>query len=306
MSITPRVPRRTVTVTALVLFGVASTTARAKDPALLTLTTDHFKDTATVTDDPMAGTTTVSTERGFVERSGPMHMVWHDEYLKGIIDRKTGLKSFQVAAYVIYTGSFRSYESATFPTESGPRSVKATQLRTQVELCATGTCTYTERIAFPVDEGLLRQLAADHAAGQPILWRYELVAKSGPAYTGTLSTAEISGFLAKLDETANTVPVVKVNTDQSALRRDLGIEGMTVAATPEQPNRAGILIIGVKSGSVAQKAGMITGDIVYQYGGRPTTTLAELQSAVSASAADKKIALTVYRGTSSMTLTAQF
>ena len=40
----------------------------------------------------------ISTEKGFVEYSGPLHMVWHDEFLSAAIDKKTGQKSFQVHA----------------------------------------------------------------------------------------------------------------------------------------------------------------------------------------------------------------
>src|SRR5271166_688183 len=105
MSITIRTRLRIAALTPLLLLALNS--AHAKNPSLLTLSSEHFKDTATVTDDPMTGTTTISTEPGFVERTGPMRMVWHDEYLKGVIDRKTGQKSFQVSGFVIYSGSLR-------------------------------------------------------------------------------------------------------------------------------------------------------------------------------------------------------
>src|SRR5208282_6576425 len=105
MSITIRTRLRIAALTPLLLLSGALHSAHAKEPSLLTLSPEHFKDTATVTDDPMAGTTTISTEPGFVERTGPMRMVWHDEYLKGAIDRKTGQKSFQVSGFVIYSGS---------------------------------------------------------------------------------------------------------------------------------------------------------------------------------------------------------
>jgi hypothetical protein len=306
MSMSIRTRLRIAALTLLLLLGVALNSAHAKDTSLLTLSSEHFKDTATVTDDPITGTTTISTEPGFVEHTGPMRMVWHDEYLRGVIDRKTGQKSFQVSGFVIYGGSLRSYETANYATANGPRSVKVTELHKSVENCATGDCTYTERIAFPVDEELLRQLAAGDAPGKPSLWHFTLIARSGSDYAGELSTAEIAGLLAKVDETTNTVPVVKANATNAALQHALGIEGIPVAATAEQPNRAGILIAGVNSGSVAQKAGIIIGDIVYEFDGHPITTLAELQSAVAASAANSKIPLRLYRGTNSITVTAQF
>jgi hypothetical protein len=288
----------------LVLLGFSISTVHASDAELLKLSVDHFRETAELTDDPVAGSTTISTERGFVERTGLMHMVWHDEFLIALIDGKTGQKSFQITAFIIYSGSFRSYETATFPTPDGPRSVKTTALQKKSEFCATGACTYTERVAFPVEQETLRQIAQS-ATGSPTLWRFELVAKSGPNYLGALSTAEIAGLLAKVAENANGVPVVKAAAKLTP-QLDLGIEGIPVAATAEQPNRGGILIAGVKSGSVAQKAGIIIGDIVYEFEGRPIATLADLQSAVTASTAASKIPLRLYRGMNAMTVTVQF
>ena len=210
----------------------------------------------------------------------------------------------EITVFVIYSGSFRWYESATFPGQNGPRSVKTTALQKTAEFCATGACTYTERVAFPVEEEVLRQ-AADSATRGPSLWRYELVAKSGPNYSGALSTAEIAGLLARVEESRNRVPVVKANATATP-QLDLGIEGIPVAATQEQPNRGGILIAGVKSGSIAHKAGIIIGDIVYEFEGRPIATLSDLQSAVAASTANSKIIVRIYRGINTMTLTAQF
>jgi hypothetical protein len=308
MSIATRFRLRIAAGASLILLGVSINTVHASDPALLTLTADHFRETASVTDDPAAGTTTISTERGYIERTGLMRMVWHDEFLNAVIDGKTGQKSLQVTVFVIYSGSFRSYETAAFSTSEGLRSVKTTALQEKSEFCATGTCTHTERVAFPVEESTLRQ-AAVSATGTPILWRFELVARSGPKYSGTLSTAEIAGLLAKVDEYANKVPVGKAAPNAAALpmlQFDLGIEGIQAAATQEQPNRGGILIAGVKSGSVAQRAGIIIGDIVFEFEGRPIATLADLQTAVAASTAGSKIPLRLYRGMNVMTVTVQF
>ncbi len=302
--------RQRIAAGALILFGVAIHTAEAKDPDLLTLKPDHFKQTAAVSTDPMTGSTTISTEPGYVEHAGLMRMVWHDEYLQGMIDGKTGRKSYQVTAFVIYSGSPRSYQAASLSTPTGPRSVKTTELENKAEFCATGTCTYTERISFPVDEETLRQ-AAENATLHPGPWRFELVAKSGPTYTGTLSTAEIAGFLAKVDETKNAVPAVTASVKPMPQRDPdsagiFGIQGIAVAAAEEQPGRGGVLITGVKQGSVAQKAGLIVGDIVYEFDGRAIKTPMDLKSAATASSANSRIPLRLYRGLSTMTVTAEF
>jgi len=101
-----------------IVLGLTANTTYAKDPALLSLTMEHFRDTATVKDDPVGAVTTISTENGFAERKGPMRMVWNDEYLRSVIDNKTGQKSFQVYAWTIYSGRLRSYETADYQTAS--------------------------------------------------------------------------------------------------------------------------------------------------------------------------------------------
>src|ERR1700722_2939628 len=107
----------------LMVFGCAVSTASAKDPPLLSLTMEHFRDTATVKDDPVHAKATITTENGYVEHTGLMNMVWHDEFLSAVIDQSTGQKSFQIEAEITYSGSWRLYESANYPTANGRRSV---------------------------------------------------------------------------------------------------------------------------------------------------------------------------------------
>jgi len=348
---------------ALIAFGATANTASAKDPRLLSLSLEHFRDTATVKADLATGTTTVTTEKGFVVRTGLMKMVWNDEYLQGVIDGATGQKSFQVIAMTIYSGNRRFYQTANYQWLGGPKSVPATQISTQREACAVGDCVYTESIAFALDEEQLRQIAAQYVPGKPILLAFKIIAKPGPDFSGELSNAEIAGFLARVDQAANaTFPAARSNAaivkesaaalkenaalakENAALAKqnaalakenaalaqgnpalaqgnpalaqgnpvsaspklDLGIGGIPVAATAEQPNRAGVLVTAVKSGSAAQKAGIIIGDIVYEFDGHPIKEPAELEAAVAASAANSSVVIKLYRGTNKMALTARF
>src|SRR5258708_39225960 len=182
----------------LIFLGLTTSTAYAKDPALLSLTLEHFRDTATVKDDPADAVTIISTENGYEEHKGPMRMVWNDEYLTSVIDKKTGQKSFQVYAWTIYGGRLRSYETANYQTPAGPKSVPAIQIGKETANCAVGDCLYTERVGFPVDEDLLRQLAAGSVPGKPSIWAYRFIAETGPDYAGGLSIAEYAAFLAKI------------------------------------------------------------------------------------------------------------
>jgi hypothetical protein len=308
-----RVSLGTAALAAIMVCGWCAESASAKDAPLLSLSMEHFRDTATIADDAQNGRVTISTEKGYVEHSGPLRMVWHDEFLTATIDKKTGEKSFQVHEEITYNGNWRYYQSASYQGTNGPRSVPAVEISKESANCALGDCIYTERIAFPVEEELLRQLAAAHVPAKPLMWNFKAVAKSGPAYAGGLSSAEIAGLLLKVDQYTGTPTVVAAGAPGAAgaagvpaARLDLGVGGMAVAATPEQPNRAGILIIAVPRDSVAQKSGIIVGDILYEFDGHPIRQLAELQAAVAACAPNSAVPVKLYRGNDPIALTARF
>jgi hypothetical protein len=297
---------RIASIAASAVLGLVFDTGQAKDPALTSLSMQHFRDNAVVEQNPVDVTTTISTENGFVRHSGPMRMVWSDEYLRGVIDHKSGRRSFQVYAWTIYSGNWRSYETARYETPGGPKSVPLTKIGKEAANCAVGECTYTERVAFSVDEEMLRRLAAAHGPGDSPVWTYTLGAKAGPDFRGGLSSAEIAGLLAKVDELNNAPPPAKPEVADEVLKFDLGVAGMQVAAAADQTNRAGVLITGVDRGSIAQKSGIIVGDILYELGGHAIRTLADLRGAVEAGAANSAVAIKLFRGTDRMSVAAQF
>jgi PDZ domain len=289
-----------------IVCGFPAGVALAKDPALLSLSMEHFRDTATVVNEPLDAKLTISTQNGFVEHSGPLHMVWHDEFLTADIDKKTGEKSLQVHAEISYGGSWRFYESASFQSANGPRSAPTIHISKEAVNCSVGDCLYTEHVAFPIDEESLRQLATAHMPAKPVMWTYKLVPKSGPTYAAALSSAEITGFLAKVDEYSDASARLGARPARAPGGLDLGIGGLPVTATEDHPARGGILIIAVNRGSVAQKSGIIVGDILYEFNGRKITALDGLAAAVAACQVDSAVPIKLYRGTDSIAMTAQF
>ena len=267
----------------------------ANAPALMTLKTERFRDSAIIHDDPIAGVTTISTEKGYVEHHGPLQTVWNDEYLLAIVDRKGRRNTFQVIATVTYRGTRRSYGKVRFRGTDGTTTVPTVLMKTTSVNCPTGECTFTDQIEFPVEEALLRQLEA-HAADKPELWRFTLMERLGD-YTGELSTAEISGLLARVDEYSGAVPPPKV----AAAKPGLGLGGLKVEASAQNPSRAGVLVTAVVPGSPADGAGIIVGDIVSELAGHAIEGPADLDSAWAASAADQ-LTFKIYRGTAQMTL----
>lgn len=283
---------------------LAGQSCPAKDTPLLALSPEHFRDTATVKDDQIAGVTTVSTEMGYVEHRGLLGTVWNDEYLSGTIDRKSGSRSFELIATITYRGARRMYGAAKFQGADGPVVTKTMLLKTTSLNCPTGECTYTDRVSFPVEESLLRTLAARAAAGTPKLWRYTLAARPSGDYSGELSSAEVAGFLARIDEYTGAPPPASQRS--ATAKPQLGIGGLHVDAAAQTPARSGVLVTAVSPDSIADKAGIIVGDIVREIDGHSIKTLPEMQAAIAAAAPNAALAIKVYRGTTEITLIGQF
>jgi len=324
---------RNGTLVTLVVLGFTAGVGHASDAALLSLPMEHFRDTAIVNTDAAAGKTTISTENGFVDRSG-LRTVWNDEFLTGVIDNTTGKMLIQVEARITYSGHWRQYETVNYLVAGSSQSAPTTLIDKNERNCTPGDCTYTEHIAFPIDEQDLRRLAAGYVPGKPVLWVNKFIAKSGSASSGSLSNAEIAGFFAKADQyihkdtvaatiTATpspavppvvpvspavppAVPVASVATISSPNKPDFGIGGVPLAATVEMPTRAGILITIVNHGSVAQKAGIIAGDVLYEIDQRPVKTLAELQAAIGAHPANSTVLIKLFRGIDVKVVAAHF
>jgi S1-C subfamily serine protease len=129
--------------------------------------------------------------------------------------------------------------------------------------------------------------------------------KNGADYQGALSTAEIAGLLAKVDG-YQAVPPAAAEPPPAPRRLDFGISGIVVSASPDRPNRAGVLVAAVSTGSIAQQAGIITGDIIYQMEDRPTRSLADLETAVAAFPAHSTMTIRIYRGLREVALQARF
>lgn len=277
----------------------------AKDKDLRALGMEHFRDTASVAVDAAAGSTTISTERGFVDYSGPMHMVWHQEFLSAVID-KASRKSFQIDVSMTYAGARRSYASADLEGMGGPKAVAPTLVKTESANCAVGDCMYTDHLVIPVEEGLLRHIAADYASGSAALLTFKLIPKRGADYRGELSNAEVAGLLAKVDG-YSAAPHATAEPPPAPRRLDFGISGLAVSASADLPNRAGVLVSAVSGVSIAHQAGIITGDIIYQIGDRTVRSVADLEDAAAAAGADgSPVPIRLFRGLKEVTLTARF
>ena len=274
--------------------------AVAKDPPILSLSMEHFRDTATLKDDALDTTATITTEPGFIEHQGLLRFVTHDTFLRGFINKKTGEATTQVYEWITYDGDWRFYETANFSTLNGPVSAPATQIDKQVDACSTLSCTHTEHVAFTIPEAYLRALAAAYVPGKPAIWLYKFIPKAGPDFTDGLSNAEVAGFIAKIDDytAAHRLAVPSKQT--------LGVLFAPMSPTPDNSARTGLLVIQVKDGSIAQNAGIAVGDIIRAFGDAQITQPTDLQAAVAAATPGSSVQVKLLRAATDMMVTAKF
>jgi hypothetical protein len=298
-----RIPNRIAVALAAPFLSLGAQMAAAASPAQLSLSMEHFRDTASIAEDPAAGSAAISTEPGYVEYRGPLRTVWNDEYLRAILDRSGDQKSFEIDVTLTYSGTRRSYRRAAYRTSSGLQEAAASLVKVETANCAV-ECMYTEHLVFPIEEQTLREIAASYGPGKAALWTFKLLAKVGPNYNGEISNAEIAGLLARVD--GYHPPIAGQEEVPAPRPLDFGISGLAVSASPEMPNRAGVLVAGVTPGSVAHKTGIIVGDIIWSFGARPIKTPADLQAAMAASGASAPVPIKVFRGTGALSLEVRF
>lgn len=186
----------------IALYGCATTTESQLQTAV-SLTKEHFSNTATIKDDALDTTATITTVNGFQEKRGLLGVVWEDDFLRAFVDKKSGKTLIQVYQKLSYRGSgWHFFNTVNYETPTGPQSAQLTIIKRDVDCSGSRYlgCTYTEQVGFNVDENLLRTIAGKYAPGKLAGWKYKFSAKSGQDYAGAILPAEIAGFIDKVDE----------------------------------------------------------------------------------------------------------
>lgn len=183
-------------------YGAAASPRTAEEA--LALTPEHFQSTATVDDDELDVTATITTQGGMVHRQGLLGIVWNDNFLRAIIDKSSGRTTFQVYQYINYEGDWRFYETVNYETPDGPRRERLLTISRDVVTCAGsryGGCTYSEHFAFEVDEALLRRIAEGYVPGEASGWRFKYGARQfSEDWQEVILPAEVAGFLRIVDQ----------------------------------------------------------------------------------------------------------
>ena len=176
------------------------------------LTPEHFNSTAIVVDDDSGDTALISTKSGFQQKQGLLRMVYDDNFLRAIIDKKTGNVTYQVYQSIYYQASdWRFYRRANYETPDGPESVDAKFLRPPLAHnfdCpdhASSVCAYNENVGFSVDRELLDRIASTYEPDKSVKWRFSFIPRVGDEFNDGLFVAEIVGFLQAVDSYKKSV-----------------------------------------------------------------------------------------------------
>ena len=97
--------------------------------------------------------------------------------------------------------------------------------------------------------------------------------------------------------------------DGKIRRSYVGIAGQTVPIHRrvvrfyQLPVESAVLVAGLEANSPASAAGLLEGDLIYEFNGRPVSSLDELHRLLLGETIGQKVVLKVIRGTEKLTLT---
>lgn len=200
---------KTIIGLAAIILSVCASGANAQQKVpkqiakLLAMTPEEFASCATVADDSLDTVATISTEPCFTQKQGLLGIVWNDNFVRVLINKRTGIAVYQVYQMINYDGDWRFYSTANYETPTGPNSVPVKIIGRDVVGCSGRTygrgCTLSEHIAFEVEEDLFKLIASKWEAGSQAIWRFKFGAKASEDWQDGLTAAEITGAVMAVD-----------------------------------------------------------------------------------------------------------
>ena len=200
--------------TCILISGCVST-RNATKKQILSLTTQHFKDTIIIKQDSSGDATKFSTLRGY-RHEKYLGVGWLDSFLMGYLNTITGKKSYQVYQFISYQGrGWRLYSRVDYQTPEEIKSKPLASYHRELMNCSSSrSCTYEEHVVFDIEEALLRQIAKRTPEtqgkttdrGKVSAFLYQLSPKQGHNITYWLLPAEVSALMAVMDEYTRDAP----------------------------------------------------------------------------------------------------
>jgi hypothetical protein len=162
--------------------------------ALRALTVDGVAAAATIVDDDLETVATITTEKAWRNKGSFTDRVRSDNFLRALIDKRTGVARYQVYETVTYSGPFRNLTSANYATPRGPVSARVIPIEHEILGCTGGLCLNRDDVAFDIDEVVLRTIAEQDDTGSG-LWLLRFKGQGGLDWNDQLAKTEVAGLL---------------------------------------------------------------------------------------------------------------
>jgi hypothetical protein len=171
-------------------------TYSAKDlTRIAALTPEHFRQTASLSDDQLEPIATITTDRGYSSRGRFTDRVRSDNFFRALIDKANGRTIYQLYAEVTYNFAWRRFASASVLLGGRPQALALTVISREVVTCTSLGCAYRETVAIPLTEAQVAEIASGGGVGGTPLWPYRLRAQNGIHFEDAAIPAEAAGLL---------------------------------------------------------------------------------------------------------------
>lgn len=163
---------------------------------MLTLTPEHFKNTATLEDDDLEITAILSTEKGSKQRQGLLHFVYEDNFLRAFIDKETDELSYEVYQSIYYEETdWRFYRKAKYEAPDGLKTADTNLLKAPIANgfdCPVQTYSvlkYNEQVGFSVNREILDSIASTYEPNKGTKWNFKFIPRFGEDFHDGLLVA---------------------------------------------------------------------------------------------------------------------
>lgn len=183
----------------------AQTKDEARYLALLDRPASGLVDLISVRGDDLDPTITVSTRglTAFVSKGLLESTTTENSWLRGFIDKKTGVVSAQIYQTITYGGrGFQDFTRATYEAPSGVEEASVSQVGSDVE-CGRYGCTHYADVVFTVPMSVLREAAKAYSPqNSRVALKYRIFGQGGTNIDDAMPANEIAAFVQVLDEEA--------------------------------------------------------------------------------------------------------
>lgn len=228
--------------------------------------------------------------KGPVEYENPLVGISKMWFLRSWVDKTTGAATTQLYLSISYMGSWNFFVRAS-DIKTNPLEV--VKISSNVNSCQA-ICSYSETIGVTLDPAVLSKFQEQ---GYPI----KIYGKSGESFVVTVTSGQIKSQLDALKQ---------LKASSATGKKPLGVRFSDTTASLYaafgKPNENGVFIMEVTPGSVADKAGIKVGDIIYRFGGKAIGNSADLREMVGNVDPGKKVAIEGYRAGRKMIFNANF